>query len=126
VLGEQVCYAADGQLLNASFMDYSIPRATDIPFMRTAHHAVPCLNNPLGVKGAGESGVAISFITADMRDHFALIEKRHDHYIVRERLEGFEPTEESTPRPVNTAGGGVKGHRKSKKDKLREAAARKP
>ena len=75
---------------------------------------------------AGESGVAISFITADMRDHFALIEKRHDHYIVRERLEGFEPTEESTPRPVNTAGGGVKGHRKSKKDKLREAAARKP
>jgi carbon-monoxide dehydrogenase large subunit len=39
-------------------MDYSIPRATDMPLMRTAHHAVPCLNNPLGVKGAGESGVA--------------------------------------------------------------------
>ncbi len=75
---------------------------------------------------AGESGVAISFITADMRDHFALIEKRHDHYIVRERLAGFEPTEEPTPRPVNTTGGGIKGRRKSKKDKLREAAARKP
>jgi carbon-monoxide dehydrogenase large subunit len=58
VLGEQVCYGADGQLQNASFMDYSIPRATDMPLMRTAHHAVPCLNNPLGVKGAGESGVA--------------------------------------------------------------------
>lgn len=64
VLGEQVCYAADGQLLNASFMDYSIPRATDMPFMRTAHHAVPCLTNPLGVKGAGESGVAGSLPSA--------------------------------------------------------------
>lgn len=75
---------------------------------------------------AGETGIAISFITADMRDHFALIEKRHAHYIVRERVGGFEPTEEPAPRAVDTTGGGVKGHRKSKKDKLREAAARKP
>ncbi len=58
VLGEQVCYGEDGQLLNASFMDYAMPRASDMPDMRTAHHAVPCANNPLGVKGAGESGVA--------------------------------------------------------------------
>ena len=64
VLGEQVCYGADGQLQNASFMDYSIPRATDMPVMKTAHHSVPCLNNPLGVKGAGESGVAGSLPSA--------------------------------------------------------------
>jgi len=83
---------------------------------------------------AGESGVAISFVTADMRDHFALIERRHRHRVERERLPGFEPTEIPTdardvptfpsdvPRPAGT--GGVKGKRKSKKDKLREAAAR--
>ncbi len=78
---------------------------------------------------AGETGIAISFITAEMRDHFALIERRHAHYIVRERIAGFEPTDEPTARAehaVNTTGGGIKGARKSKKDKLREAAARKP
>jgi len=58
VLGEQIIYGADGQLLNASFMDYLMPRAMDFPEIRTAHHSVPCTNNPLGVKGAGESGVA--------------------------------------------------------------------
>ncbi len=70
---------------------------------------------------AGEHGIAVSFITADMHDHFALIEKRHDHYIVRERVAGFEPSEPPAPR---LAGGGIKGKRKSKKDKLREAAAK--
>ena len=64
VLGEQVCYSDDGQLLNASFMDYAMPRASDMPDMRTAHHSVPCTNNPLGVKGAGESGVAGSLPSA--------------------------------------------------------------
>lgn len=64
VLGEQVCYSDDGQLQNASFMDYAMPRASDMPDMRTAHHTVPCTNNPLGVKGAGESGVAGSLPSA--------------------------------------------------------------
>jgi superfamily II DNA/RNA helicase len=70
---------------------------------------------------AGERGVAISFITGEMHAHFALIEKRHHAYVARERIAGFEPTE--APAPVSTTGG-VKGRRKSKKDKLREAAAR--
>ncbi len=70
---------------------------------------------------AGERGVAISFITPDMHAHFALIERRHQHYVVRERIAGFEPTQ--APTPASTTGG-VKGVRKSKKDKLREAAAR--
>jgi superfamily II DNA/RNA helicase len=69
---------------------------------------------------AGEHGVAISFITAEMRAHFALIERSHQHYVVRERIPGFAPTE--APPPAATTGG-VKGVRKSKKDKLREAAA---
>jgi carbon-monoxide dehydrogenase large subunit len=58
VLGEQVIYDEDGQLLTASFMDYLLPRADDLPALRVGHHAVPCTTNPLGVKGAGESGVA--------------------------------------------------------------------
>ena len=64
VLGEQVVYGADGQLINASFMDYVMPRATDIPPLTTGHHSVPCTTNPLGVKGAGESGVAGSLPSA--------------------------------------------------------------
>jgi len=58
VLGEQVLYGEDGQLLTASFMDYVMPRADDLPSLRLGHHVVPCTTNPLGVKGAGESGVA--------------------------------------------------------------------
>jgi carbon-monoxide dehydrogenase large subunit len=64
VLGEHVIYGADGQLTNASFMDYVMPRATDIPRLATDHHSVPCTTNPLGVKGAGESGVAGSLPSA--------------------------------------------------------------
>jgi carbon-monoxide dehydrogenase large subunit len=58
VLGEQVVYDANGQLLTASFMDYALPRANDLPELKVGHHSVPCTTNPLGVKGAGESGVA--------------------------------------------------------------------
>jgi len=64
VLGEHVVYGSDGQLVNASFMDYAMPRATDIPYLKTAHHSVPCVTNPLGAKGAGESGVAGSLPSA--------------------------------------------------------------
>jgi carbon-monoxide dehydrogenase large subunit len=58
VLGEHVVYDEQGQLLTASFMDYMLPRAADLPPLRVGHHGVPCTTNPLGVKGAGESGVA--------------------------------------------------------------------
>ena len=58
VLGEQVVYDPSGQLLTASFMDYAMPRADDLPRFVTAYHGVPCTTNPLGAKGAGESGVA--------------------------------------------------------------------
>jgi carbon-monoxide dehydrogenase large subunit len=58
VLGEEVVYGEDGQLLTASFMDYILPRADDLPMLKLGHHVAPCTTNPLGVKGAGESGVA--------------------------------------------------------------------
>jgi carbon-monoxide dehydrogenase large subunit len=64
VLGEQVIYGDDGQLLTASFMDYPMPRAADVPPLSVYHHVVPCTTNPLGAKGAGESGVAGSLPSA--------------------------------------------------------------
>jgi carbon-monoxide dehydrogenase large subunit len=64
VLGEQVLYGVDGQLVTASFMDYFLPRADDVPPLSVHHHVVPCATNPLGVKGAGESGVAGSLPSA--------------------------------------------------------------
>ena len=71
---------------------------------------------------AGESGVAISFVSAATAAHFRLIEKRHGIKLVMEQVAGFEPVEVA---PVNAAdplgSGGVKGTRPSKKDKLRAA-----
>ena len=71
---------------------------------------------------AGETGIAISFVTAETHAHFCLIEKKQYRQISREEIEGFEPTETVTPKAPGT--GGIKGKRKSKKDKIREAAAR--
>ena len=45
-----------GQLLTGSFMDYAMPRASDLPALDCSFHHVPCATNPLGVKGAGEAG----------------------------------------------------------------------
>ena len=83
---------------------------------------------------AGESGMAVSFVSADTEAHFRLIEKRQGKRVERERIAGFEPTEEKAaaagvvagqlqPQPLDP-NGGIKGRRKSKKDKLREAVAR--
>ena len=58
ILGEQVIYDDKGQLLTGSFMDYPMPRADEFPPFLIGFHSVPCTNNPLGAKGAGESGVA--------------------------------------------------------------------
>jgi ATP-dependent RNA helicase RhlE len=69
---------------------------------------------------AGESGLAVSFITAETHAHFRLIEKRHAFQLQREQIAGFEPVEIAVSAPTT---GGSKGRRKSKKDKLREAAA---
>jgi carbon-monoxide dehydrogenase large subunit len=47
----------NGQLLTGSFMDYGVPRADDVPAIDLVlNEHVPCKNNPLGIKGAGEAG----------------------------------------------------------------------
>jgi carbon-monoxide dehydrogenase large subunit len=54
---ESCMYDADGQLVSASYMDYAMPRATDVPMFRVDHSCnTPCTHNPLGVKGCGEAG----------------------------------------------------------------------
>ncbi|RZL89641.1 MAG: DEAD/DEAH box helicase [Variovorax sp.] len=70
---------------------------------------------------AGESGVAVSFVSAATDAHFRLIEKRQGLSVPREQVAGFEPVETVAP-PGGPANGGIKGKRPSKKDKLRAAA----
>jgi len=53
---EDCVYDRGGQLLTGSFMDYAMPRASDIPNIEFNVNVVPCTTNPLGVKGAGEAG----------------------------------------------------------------------
>ena len=56
-LFERTAYDPDsGQLLSGSFMDYTLPRASDLPDIEVELVEVPCASNPLGVKGAGEAG----------------------------------------------------------------------
>ncbi|UUV06885.1 xanthine dehydrogenase family protein molybdopterin-binding subunit [Ruegeria sp. YS9] len=55
-LTEHVVHDAHGQLLTASFMDYALPRATDIPMIKFTSAPVPSTSNPMGMKGCGEAG----------------------------------------------------------------------
>ena len=100
---------------------------------------------------AGAQGLAVSFISADSEAHFRLIEKRQGQRVPRETIAGFEPggmpttpgaadgaafgtapgAAASADHNIGTAAptgldpnGGIKGRRKSKKDKLREAAGK--
>jgi ATP-dependent RNA helicase RhlE len=73
---------------------------------------------------AGKMGVAISFINPENEAHFKTIEKQAGIELNRERVEGFE---EITPSSIpDKKKGPIKGKRKSKKDKLREAKQNKP
>ena len=75
---------------------------------------------------AGESGLAVSFVSAQTEAHMRLIDKRQHLVLPREQLAGFEPGQDEVPpdlAPVPGTGG-VKGQRPSKKDKLRAALAR--
>ena len=55
-LNENTVYSDDGQLLTASFMDYTMPRADGLPFFSFETRNVPSTTNALGIKGAGEAG----------------------------------------------------------------------
>ncbi len=53
---EGAVYDENGQLINGSYMDYTMPRADDFPSFEVDRQVTPCPHNPLGVKGAGEAG----------------------------------------------------------------------
>jgi carbon-monoxide dehydrogenase large subunit len=53
---EGAYYDENGQLVTASFMDYAMPRADDLPSFKLSHTTTLCPGNPLGVKGCGEAG----------------------------------------------------------------------
>lgn len=55
-LYERLVYDEAGQLLTASFADYLLPTAAEMPALELHHLATPSPNNPLGAKGAGEGG----------------------------------------------------------------------
>ena len=55
-LFEGAVYTKDGQLVTASFMDYQMPRADNLPSYNIAITNTPCPSNPLGIKGCGEAG----------------------------------------------------------------------
>ena len=94
-------------------VNFDLPRSTDDYVHR------------IGRTGrAGETGLAVSFISTGNEAHFRLIEQRQQIKVGREIIAGFEPTEKDVS--VSTedkANGGIKGKRPSKKDKLRALAA---
>lgn len=98
-------------------VNYDLPRSAIIYTHRVGRTA-----------RAGESGEAISFVGADLFEHFLLLEEKLERTIPREQVEDFEPRiiEPTTPSAEAPPNGGIKGKRKSKKDKLREALGLKP
>jgi carbon-monoxide dehydrogenase large subunit len=72
---ENAVYGPDGQLLSGSFMDYTMPRAWDVPNIKVGTEITLCTHNPLGVKGCGEVGAigsppaVINAIVDALRDY---------------------------------------------------------
>ena len=98
-------------------VNYDLPRSADDYIHRIGRTA-----------RAGDTGLAISLVTINTEMHFRLIEKRHGLRLSREQIAGFEVIDfdEKINASIAAAadGGGIKGKRKSKKDKLREVASR--
>lgn len=75
-LMENIVYDPDsGQLLTATFVDYVMPRAEDMPALDLSYNEVPCLTNPLGTKGAGEAGTigALPAIVGAVSDALGIV-----------------------------------------------------
>ena len=70
---EQAAYDPDsGQMIAASFMDYALPRADDLPAFSLGFNPTRCTTNPLGVKGCGEAGAIAAFPAIHNAIHDAL------------------------------------------------------
>ncbi|MGZ5837433.1 MAG: xanthine dehydrogenase family protein molybdopterin-binding subunit [Xanthobacteraceae bacterium] len=80
-LFEDIVYDKDGQLVTGSFMDYAMPRADDFCSFDLGENEVPTKTNPLGVKGAGESGTvgALSSVMNAINDAMARIGAPYVH-----------------------------------------------
>ncbi len=89
---EQLVYDEQGQLLNASFMDYLLPTATDVPPIETAHRETPSPFNPIGLKGVGEAGCI-----PDRRGIRAGGRRRAEH---RDSRNSAEPESSVHPHPT--------------------------
>ena len=79
ILMEDIRFDETGQLVTGSFMDYAMPRATDIPDVEVESNPVPTKTNPLGVKGAGEAGAvgAMPAVTNAIVDALSEFGVRH-------------------------------------------------
>jgi carbon-monoxide dehydrogenase large subunit len=79
ILMEDIHFDGDGQLVTGSFMDYAMPRATDISAVEVKSNPVPTKTNPLGVKGAGEAGCvgAMPAVANALVDALAHLGVRH-------------------------------------------------
>ena len=68
-----------GQMLTASFMDYQMPRADELPDFRLATREVPTKVNPIGAKGVGEAGTvgAMAAVMNAVNDALAPLGIRH-------------------------------------------------
>jgi aerobic carbon-monoxide dehydrogenase large subunit len=79
-MGEAIVHDSEsGQMLTASFMDYQMPRADDLPDFRVATREVPTKVNPLGAKGVGEAGTvgAMAAVMNAVNDALAPLGIRH-------------------------------------------------
>ncbi len=78
---EHMDYDDNGQLLNASYMDFLIPYATEVPHMEMDHIETPSPINPLGVKGAGEAGCipVPALMAAALEDALSPFNAKVDH-----------------------------------------------
>ncbi|MFK7752767.1 MAG: xanthine dehydrogenase family protein molybdopterin-binding subunit [Sedimentitalea sp.] len=74
-ISEHVVYDEDGQLLTATFMDYAMPRADDVPMISFTSEPVPSTANLMGMKGCGEAGTVGSMAAVSNAVQDALWER---------------------------------------------------
>ena len=79
VLMEDIKFDEQGQILTGSFMDYAMPRASDLIGFHVESNPVPTKTNPLGIKGAGEAGSvgALPAVTNALIDALSVLGVRH-------------------------------------------------
>jgi carbon-monoxide dehydrogenase large subunit len=98
-LYEHLCYDGDGQLATATFMDYLVPSAADLPSYEVHHCDVPSATNPYGVRGVGEGGTlgpgaAVANAVADALgvevNHLPVTPERVYHWLIESESEEKE------------------------------------